>query len=140
MGYKSPICYTLRAWCSNAAVIADATTYYMGGSAGTWSANPSFGRLYCLKPGRITGCYLWGRGTAGSNEASSFYLRLNNTTDYEISTTATLDGTSLLVQKTDMNIPFNIGDWVEFKWDTPTWVALNPANWVIQGHILVECE
>jgi hypothetical protein len=109
---------------------ADSTSYFVGD-------------IYSIAPvgaGGIVGFYLpkattlyaagvkFINSVVGSNEASSVYIRVNNTTDYLIS--AAVDNSlGLNVVSTVFGTPvsLNAGDYIEVKWVTPAWVT-NPTT------------
>jgi len=68
---------------------ADATTYYLEqttGNSPTASTNRT--RRYITKNGTIRACYgLLNPGTAGSNQNTTLAIRVNDTTNYNVSTT-----------------------------------------------------
>jgi hypothetical protein len=118
----------------NAAQIspADATTYYVGSMfAQTPVTTAGNAKLTIPRTGTITRVDLTihNAGTTGSNEQSSIYLRLNNTSDTTLS--STLDTSAVtaatVIAVTGLSIAVSAGDYVELKWVTPTW-ATNPTN------------
>jgi hypothetical protein len=119
---------------------ADATTYYFGGFPGLAPSTSATSRkLWMPRAGVIRAVY----GNivylgAGSNEASTLSLRLNDTTDTQI--TATLDlsnaGLNVSFNNAGLSIPVAQGDFVSLKWVTPTWTT-NPTAVFFSGSILV---
>jgi hypothetical protein len=106
---------------------ADATTYYFGihpSLAGTTSAATR--RIYMPRAGTIETVDVQFQCTTGSNETSTLVLRKNNTSDTTITTAIALDASPYHELKTGLNITVAAGDYVEFKWTTPTW-ATNPT-------------
>lgn len=71
--------------------------------------------------------YMQTGGTQGSNETSSLFLRLNNSTDSLISDAIINNALSTIYSITSLAIPIAAGDYVELKWVTPTWVT-NPTS------------
>ena len=118
---------------------ADATTYYFGahlqGIAGTNDVN----RLYIPRSGTITvGRIFWHvAGTLASAETFSCYVRVNDTTDHLISSSATLNATSSTIVNSSMSVSVSAGDYIEFKIVTPTW-ATNPTNVRTSGYVYIE--
>lgn len=110
---------------------ADATTYFFGG-IGVQEPNTVAGtrRIYfpiaCTIDSCIIFCY---NASAGSTENVSAYIRLNNTTDYTISTTyqMTASATYSICSNTSMSVPIAANDFIELKLVCPTW-ATNPGN------------
>lgn len=85
-------------------------------------------RLYIPVSGTIIKAVFWTTQTAGSNEAGSVYIRLNNTTDYTISTAVDYSSSGSKYTAT-LAIPV-VGDFTDYitgKTVYPTW-ATNPAN------------
>ena len=64
--------------------------------------------------------------TAGTAESFTYSLRLNNTTDYTITNSATLAAVSQQFSNGTMSIAVVAGDYVELKMACPTW-ATNPT-------------
>lgn len=118
----------------------DATTYYFGSNThygNTMDTNAGIKRIYAFRGGIITNCYVHFTYTAGSSETSSLYIRVNNTTDYLVSNTLAHNGTyHLQTVINSLNIPLSSGDYIEFKWVTPTW-ATNPTNVAVNAQVLV---
>ena len=118
---------------------ADATTYYFGahlqGIAGTNDVN----RLYIPRSGTITvGRIFWHvAGTLASAETFSCYVRVNDTTDHLISSSATLNATSSTIVNSAMSVSVSAGDYIEFKIVTPTW-ATNPTNVRTSGMVYIQ--
>lgn len=108
----------------------DGATYYWGGmTINSLETNSGRRRLYFVKNGTITAASAAFLNTsAGSTETSSIYIRLNNTTDYLISSSV-VNGASLFneVSNLSMSVPIVAGDYIEIKWTTPTW-ATNPSG------------
>lgn len=107
---------------------ADATTYYFG-SLFTIAPGTGAGtvKIYIPKTGRITACTLFFNQSAGTSETSTLAIRVNNTTDYTVSSAITNDAGVTNFINSSLNIPVSKGDYIEFKWTTPTWVT-NPTN------------
>lgn len=114
---------------------SDATTYYVGTVPITPATTAGLRRIYFPRAATIKSVrlYIMIGGTAGTTEATSFYVRLNNATDTTISTTATLDANNL-VTASALSIAIAAGDYVEIKMVAPTW-ATNPTNVFIYGMI-----
>lgn len=114
----------------------DATSYYFA-LAESPNTNATLFRYYTTSNIVITKATVLFTVTTtlGSNEQSSIYIRVNNTTDYTISSTAKQDATQNLFTNTSMNVPVNAGSYFNIKWTTPTWVT-NPTN--IQMIVILE--
>jgi hypothetical protein len=116
---------------------ADGATTYFGmlPKAPTTTANIS--KIYIRKTGTIKAaeiyCY---SGTAGTSEAWSLYIRLNNTTDYLIGTLS-VSTNERVFTNTGLNIAVTAGDYIEVKSINPTW-ATNPLTTIFGGYISIE--
>ena len=130
--------YTIPIFVGALTSPVDATTYYFGNIAATAPSTTADERkMYIPKSGTITFCEIATNATtAGTNEAWPMYIRLNNTTDYEIATVSA--NTNLRMwKKTDFSIAVVAGDYIEIKTVTPTW-ATNPATFTQGGYIYIE--
>jgi len=78
-------------------------------------------------------CY---SGTAGTNEAWSLYVRVNNTTDNLIATVSA-SASERVFSNTGLNISLNVGDYIEIKGVQPTW-ATNPLTTIYGGYLYFE--
>lgn len=128
--------YTISSICNSGTNPADATTYYFG-VMGNLSTGPVTRNIYVQKSGTITkvsSAFIC--TTAGSNETSSLYLRVNNTTDYLITGNICNTAPNTYVNNS-LNIFITAGDYIQFKWITPTWVT-NPTGIFITSSILVD--
>lgn len=115
----------------------DATTYYLGGFL-SQSTTAALGRIYFPIGGTIISadfCSLVA-GTLATNETSSAWLRINNTTDTLISNAITQNAVFARFANTELSISVNAGDYMEIKWTTPTWTT-NPTNFRAWGVIMV---
>jgi hypothetical protein len=113
---------------------ADAATIYIGSVTQDVSAAST--KIYIPKSGTITkvSVFLF-NSVLGTNEASSIYVRLNNTTDYLISSAVDNSASFQRVINTSMSVPVSgdFADYVEIKWVCPTW-ATNPT---VRGAIVL---
>lgn len=117
---------------------ADATTYYSGSFSGqTLNTVAAVRRVYIPKSGTIKGASLFSNFVVGSNENSTCYIRLNNTSDTAISTTLDFSSAPLVVNNTGLSITVSAGDYIEIKWVTPTW-ATNPTTFNMGWIIYIE--
>lgn len=114
----------------------DSTTYYVGATqlAVTTTEN-TIRRFHFAKACTIVGCEVTIKnlGVAGTSESSIVFIRLNNTTNYNISTTMVTTVQSPAVNFTNsdsLNIPIVAGDFIIPGWTTPAWVT-NPGLCVI---------
>jgi len=106
---------------------ADATTYYIYNVAAD-ATTADKGRIVIPRQGIITNIrsYWRANGVAGTNEATSLYIRLNNTTDTLIATLGDTNATKLFTN-TALTIPVIPGDYFQLKLVCPTWVT-NPTT------------
>lgn len=118
----------------------DATSYF-GGAFPALASNTTAGlwRVYIPKDGTIKACYIMGqvRGTLGSNEGTSFYIRVNNTTDATVTTTAYLSATTFTASNAAMSQAVTAGQFIEIKLTGPTW-ATNPTNVNVFAVVYIE--
>jgi hypothetical protein len=75
-------------------------------------------------------------GTAGTAEAVSMYVRVNNTTDYLISTLS-VSASERVFSNSALSIPLAVGDYIEIKCIPPVWVT-NPLTFICGGYIYIE--
>ena len=91
--------------------------------------------IYFREAGTITaGVISWeSGGAAGTGENISMYVRLNNTTDYLISTVGNTTAYKEF-SNTAMSIPIVSGDFICMKLVTPPW-ATNPTAVYLSGNL-----
>lgn len=141
MGYKSPKTYSLIT-AHAVADFLDATSYYAGNYATSAPSTTAAQRNIPIPlSGFIRAVALQYRpGTVGSNEAgTTFAIRVNDTTDYAIATTADFSQANFQVRNSNMNIPVSAGDFIQIKVVTTTW-ATNPLQTHMNGVIVIEHE
>jgi len=120
---------------------ADATTYYFGSIE--YNAPEAFAnirKVYFPTACTIKAAIFQVRNTTGgSSENVTVAIRLNNTTDYDISTTSqwTTTGGYDTVSNTSINVPIAAGDFIEIKIVCPTW-ATNPLNCRVAATLSIE--
>jgi hypothetical protein len=118
----------------------DATTYYFGQP---FTADPTTTaqnrKIFIPKAGVIKriDVIAFLTGTLGTTETSTMSIRLNDTTDTTIVTTINLSTAFSSYVNSALNIAVAAGDYVEFKFVTPTWVT-NPVGTRITGQIYIE--
>jgi hypothetical protein len=132
--------YTINCQSSQISTVNDATSYVIGSTGATRVSTFGSNKIYFPVSGTITAAevFILNNGTLGTNENSSIYVRLNNTTDYAIS--SVLDNSSLTqhVNNSGLSIPVTAGtDYIEVKWVTPTW-STNPTNVLISVILFVK--
>lgn len=116
---------------------ADATTYYFGSWENLGMNTTAYERkIYMVRAGTIVGADVLFRQSAGSGETSTMSIRLNNTTDTTISAAITNNATETHFSNTGLGITVAVGDAIEIKWVTPTWVT-NPTAVYCQVRLLI---
>lgn len=117
---------------------ADATTYYFGGSAiNSFNTTDGARRMYIPKSGTIKVIYVTFTQAGGSSETSTISLRVNSTTDTQISNSVTNTAGVTVFNNSSMNVSVSAGDFIELKWVTPTWVT-NPTVTLMSATIYIE--
>lgn len=115
---------------------ADSTTYFVC----TTNLRSTFSEAQIRIPvtGTITSFWVKVSRTAatGSAEDVTYYLRLNDTTDYG-SIVDQWDAQFTDVASTGLSIAVTAGDYIALKVVTPAWVT-NPTNAVIQWYAVIE--
>lgn len=109
---------------------ADATTYYFGSQFSVATGTTAnIKRIYIPTTGTITKVYVTINvaGTLATSETSTYSIRLNNTTDTQISAAVTMTATTQTFSNTGLSIAVTAGDYIEIKLVTATWVT-NPTN------------
>ena len=106
------------------------TTYYYGG---LYQASLATGggtrKKYPSAIGSITTFNGTFSCTAGSNNACSLYIRVNNTTDYLISNSLDFSSAVQNINVAGLNIPFNaVSDYFEYKLVTGNWASAPTSN------------
>ena len=116
---------------------ADGATTYLGGipSAPTTTVNISVQVIPVAGTINIVEIYDYS-GTAGTNQAYSYYLRKNNAADYLIATLSVTTNERVF-SNTTMNIPVAAGDFFEIKRIHPTWTT-NPLTNIVGGYVVVD--
>lgn len=110
---------------------ADAQTYFLSMSQAmtTYTASGNADtRLYIPKAGTILACYgvVTVGGTLGSAGSSTLSIRLNNSSDTTVSSSIPMTSASNTFNNTGLSITVAAGDYIEYKWLTPTW-GTNPT-------------
>lgn len=116
---------------------ADTTPFYFGYKPSAITTTAGQNKIYIRKPGtlKIAEIYTYA-GTAGTAEAVSLYIRVNNTTDYLIATLS-VSANERIFSNTTLSIPLAVGDYVEIKCIPPVW-ATNPLTFICGGYIYIE--
>lgn len=133
---KSLTGYTINVQALTSSPV-DAQTIYFGMLPKAPVTSAGISKIYIRKAGRIKiaelYCY---SGTAGSNQAWSTYIRVNNTTDYLIQTVGSATNERVF-SNTSLDIPVSVGDYIEIKCVNPTW-SVNPLTTIFGGYIYIE--
>ena len=116
---------------------ADAQTVYFGQLPKAPVTTSAGSKVYIRKAGtiKITQIYSFS-GTAGTNEAWSLYIRVNDTTDTLIQTVSSATTERIWTNST-LSIAMAAGDYFEIKMVNPTW-ATNPLTSIFGGYIYLE--
>jgi hypothetical protein len=116
---------------------ADGQTIYFGNLPKAPVTTANISKVYIPRAGVIKRaeiyCY---SGTAGTNQAWSGYIRLNNTTDTLISTLSVATNERVF-SNSSLAISVVAGDYFEIKFINPTW-ATNPLTTIFGGYIYIE--
>jgi len=116
---------------------ADGATIYFGQLPKAPVSAAATSKIYIRKAGTIKAaniyCY---SGTAGTAEAWSISIRLNNTTDTQIASVAAATNERVF-SNTGLSISVSVGDYIEIKSVNPTW-ATNPLTTIFGGYIYIE--
>lgn len=119
---------------------SDGSTFYFG-TLETVGANasPNIRRYPIVATGVIKQAVLGIRvaGTLATNEATTLYIRINDTTDYQLTATLTHDIVNQVLTFPNLNIPVTFGDFLEGKIVYPTF-ATNPTNVLWNLFLIVE--
>jgi hypothetical protein len=115
----------------------DAQTIYFGNLPKAPVTTAGISKVYIPRSGVIKRaeiyCY---SGTAGTNQAWSGYIRLNNTTDTLIATLSVATSERVF-SNSSLNIAVVAGDYFEVKFINPTW-ATNPLTTIFGGYIYID--
>lgn len=116
---------------------ADGATIYWGMLPKAPVTTGGQSKIYVRNPCTIKRAEIYTfAGTAGTNEAWSTYIRVNNTTDTLIATVSAATSERVF-SNTALNIALNAGDYFEIKQVNPTW-ATNPLTYIPGGYIYIE--
>lgn len=125
--------YPIEFWHGTSSPAANSNHFIWDNIAATTSS----ARTYITKAWMLTQANIQIRCTAWWSQNVAYYIRVNNTTDYEISTTAQLNATNAEVSNLALSISLAEWDYFELKWVYPLWWT--PAtsitytfNWLVQ--------
>ena len=128
--------YTLSVQALSSSPV-DAQTIYFGNLPKAPVTVAATSKVYIPRAGTIKRaeiyCY---SGTAGTNQAWSGYVRLNNTTDTLIATLSVATSERIF-SNSALSIAVVAGDYFEIKFINPTW-ATNPLTTIFGGYIYIE--
>jgi hypothetical protein len=117
----------------------DSAVDYFGNAYKVPTNDPNVFAIFIPRAGTIKVIHLRADatgGVTGTGEAWPIYVRVNNTTDYLIRSTAS----GFPVRdwdNTTMNAPVNAGGYILIKIVNPTWVT-NPTNVIFSGYVYIE--
>lgn len=116
---------------------ADTTPFYFGTKPAAITTTAGQNKVYIRKAGtlKIAEIYTYA-GTAGTAESVSMYVRVNNATDYLISTLS-VSANERVFTNSSLSIPLAVGDYIEIKCIPPIW-ATNPLTFICGGYIYIE--
>jgi hypothetical protein len=116
---------------------ADTTPFFFGTKPAAITTTAGQNKIYIRKAGtlKIAEIYTYA-GTAGTAEAVSMYVRVNNTTDYLISTLSVAVSERVFTNSA-LSIALAAGDYVEIKCIPPVW-ATNPLTFICGGYVYIE--
>jgi hypothetical protein len=120
---------------------ADATTYYVSSTRQTQLNTSSGGgtRIYIPKAGTIKAAYgsIAVAGTLSSGEDSTIAIRLNDTSNTNVSTTVETNAINNAFSNTGLSIAVSAGDFIDILFITPTWTT-NPTSVDLTVSIYIE--
>lgn len=132
--------YVLSLHSNNTGSPSNATTYYFGADA-TWhshTASKAVTRMYVPKAGTIKSVYGgFYVGAPGSAETFTLNLRLNDTSNTAITTTASTSLASNYFQNTGLSVAVVAGDFIDLVATTPSWVT-GPTGGQLNAFIYIE--
>lgn len=117
---------------------ADSVSGYFSTLITAPPTGPNTRKTYFRAPGTITmvDLYTYTTGGASTGEAWSLYIRINDATDYLISTLS-LATQERIFSNSSLNIPIVAGDFFEMKFVNPAWTT-NPVNIIGSGGIYIQ--
>lgn len=111
-------------WTSNSFNPSSSTTYYVINQVAPQTTHAiASTRYYFVNTGTVRAAYGLTRvsGTLGSAQNVTIYLRLNNTTNTNITTTSQWTAVTNTFNNTNLGISVVAGDYVELAFNTPSW-------------------
>lgn len=120
---------------------ADSATYFLAQAISLITNTTSNGSTRFVIPttGTITACYgaFTVQGSLATSETSTLAIRLNNTTDTNVTTSLLFNATSNAVSNSSLSISVTAGDFIELKLICPVW-ATNPLTVSASISILIK--
>lgn len=117
---------------------ADSSTYYMGANANVPTTTYDLHTFDVPRAGTLKRVFIKVGAAAGaSTEAVSHYIRLNDTTDVTVDTTATYNTAQTNIVNSALSQALVPGDRVALKITTPAW-ATNPTG--VRYYVLLYIE
>jgi len=134
---SQPLGYTLSVGALNSNPTGS-QTIYIGNMLKPPVTAADRSKIYIRKAGtlKVAEIYTFSSTTAGSNENWSFYVRLNNATDYLIQTVGA-SANERVFTNSALTIAVAAGDYIEIKAVNPAW-ATPPVGTVIGGYVYIE--
>lgn len=139
IGVKGPyetmrLCFNVYGWSFDP---ADTTACYFGTRAAAPTTVVNIRHVRFGMTGCIVGAVINTFSTvAGTAENISFYIRLNNTTDYLVATVGVAAQERSFVNLA-MDVPISPTDFIEMKIVPPAWVT-NPTGFNVWGWLIFE--
>jgi len=115
---------------------ADNATNYMGGRPVAPSTTAATNKIFIPTSGVLERAEIYDySGTAGTGEAWSYYVRLNNANDVLIQTVS-VSANERIFTNSAMNMNVAAGDYIEIKRKNPMW-ATNPLTNIVGGYVFI---
>ncbi len=116
----------------------DSTTYYIlnGGAPATFISTNA--RFWIPRAGTITGCAgaISTTGTLGTAEGTTIAIRLNDTSNTNVTTSLATNTTLNTFSNTGLSTAVAAGDFISFMFITPAW-ATNPTNLIFSLSVAI---
>jgi PKD repeat protein len=117
----------------------DSVTNYFGNRPIAPSTTSGVNKVFIPTTGTIERVEIYDYSTtAGSNQAYSYYIRINDATDYLISTLS-VNTFERRFTNSSLNIAVNAGDYFEIKRVHPVWNP-NPAANIVGGYVVINAS
>lgn len=116
---------------TSAANPVDSTTYYFAPTRTFIQHTTNDSRIRFYVPFAVTITKVYANfnvsGTLGSNENCTFFIRVNDTTNTNITTTLQLTSVDNIVNNTSLSLSLTAGDYISFGFTGPAW-GTNPTS------------